>query len=83
MQGHDVSNISAYGWEWTENDSGTRFQIMQPRGTSSLHMGSQCLNGAWVSGPISNPERFGVPHVEARNAGEWHAIVAKWFGVAS
>jgi len=77
MQGHDVSNMAAYGWEWTENDSGTRFQIMQVKGTSSLHMGSQRLNGAWDTTSVTRPERFGG---QAHNAAEWHAIVARWFG---
>jgi hypothetical protein len=57
---------AAFGVEWNVGASGTRYQLVNPRGTTTLFFGLM-VQGAeqWSTTPVIAPERFGMhtpPH---------------------
>jgi len=56
----DVSNIAAYGAEWTSED-GYRYQLVSARGSHEMTFGGKSPDSAvWHHyGAVVNPARFG------------------------
>jgi hypothetical protein len=55
------SNPAAFGVEWTSEESGTRFQLVNPRGTTSLLFGMRAEgNDRWTTTRVVEPSRFGM-----------------------
>ena len=81
--GQAVSNPAAYGWEWTEPDSGTRFQLAHARGTYTLTLGMRPKGQQeWVDlRLVSAPERF-LKGEQPATAKAWRAVVDRWFAAA-
>lgn len=76
----NVSNITAFGVEWTE-ESGTTFQLVNIRGTQSLMMGVRPVGtGRWTTVPVSAPERFVSGPI--RTQAHFNGVVEKWFAAA-
>jgi hypothetical protein len=57
----NVSNLAAFGAEWTDSD-GTTWQLANWRGTSTLTLSSKKADDAqWNHyGPVEDPRRFGM-----------------------
>ena len=56
----NVSNPASFGIEWT-SETGTLYQMANPRGTRSLYMGARPVGRTnWVTQLVSAPERFGL-----------------------
>lgn len=60
----NVSNPAAFGVEWVA-ESGSRYQLANARGTTTLMLGSQFglkwgLRDKWAVTPVESPERFGL-----------------------
>jgi hypothetical protein len=59
----NVSNPAAFGVEWTAGDNGgsTRFQLVNPRGTTTLLFGMRVEGRkSWTTTPVVDPSRFGL-----------------------
>lgn len=57
----NVSNPAAFGVEWTSEESGTRFQLVNPRDTMSLAFGMRRAgNDRWSTTVVVDPSRFGM-----------------------
>lgn len=57
----NVSNPTVFGVEWTHEDSGSRYQLSNIRGTYNLMFG--CLPAGkteWMTTSVFAPERFGM-----------------------
>ena len=70
MKLHNVSNPAAFGIEW--QDDGTRYQLVNSRGTRSLMLGMQ-TGRTWRNTTVVNPERFGM-HRPPQTMAEFLAI---------
>lgn len=58
----NVSNPAAFGAEWVSPETGTRFQMANPRGTCTLLFGMKPA-GSETWGPastVTDPDRFGM-----------------------
>jgi hypothetical protein len=89
--GRDISNLAAYGWEWTtklpvatagyapaEPREGGAYQLLQPRGSKTLTLASRTPEGQWKIFTVTNAYRFGAG--TACTTKGWRTIVARWFG---
>lgn len=80
--GREYSTPAAFGWEWTEPDSGTRFQLAYPVGTASLTFGGlPALSDRWTTMMVSEPERF-LQDERPATRKEWRVVVDRWFAAA-
>jgi hypothetical protein len=77
--GKDISNLAAYGWEWSsERPGGGSYQLLQPRGSKTLTLASRTPEGQWKIFAVTNAYRFGAG--TACSTKGWRTIVARWFG---
>jgi hypothetical protein len=74
----NVSNPAAYGAEW-DGESGTTYQLVNPRGTTSLLLGAKNdrTGGRWMTVSVTDPERFGLTSPPAKWA-TFLAVVRKY-----
>jgi hypothetical protein len=76
---HNVSNLAAFGVEWTDENSGTSFQLYNLKSTPSLYLGIRTASNAqWSTTRVVDPERFGLDRAP-RNFKEFHNTVTVWF----
>ena len=69
----NVSNPAAWGAEWTA-ESGTRFQLVSARGTTTVRLGMKTPTAVrWSTTEVSRPERFG--ELPVANFRAWTALV--------
>ncbi|MCG8926634.1 hypothetical protein [Lentzea sp. CC55] len=55
----NVSNPAAFGVEWTAGNHGSRYQLVNPKGTSSLLFGVMVSGSkTWSTTPVIAPDRF-------------------------
>lgn len=54
-----VHTPASFGAEWTDEESLTRYQLCNPRGTTTLLFGFKPeKNTSWGTTPVFEPERF-------------------------
>lgn len=71
----EIGNPAAVGWEWSDRETGTTYQIVWSRGARSLMFGMRRAGGEWVTTGMDR-ERWSVNGtlVDARSkACEFHA----------
>lgn len=57
----NMSTPASFGAEWTARNSGTRFQLVNPRGTTTLLFGAKPDGSEqWSTTRVVGPERFGM-----------------------
>lgn len=79
--GKSVGNLSTFGWEWFDPDSGTQFQLVYPRSTGTLHLGMRPKGAGWTTMPVAEPQRF-LNGEQPKTAKAWRAVVDRWFAAA-
>jgi hypothetical protein len=79
MPGKNISNLAAYGWEWSLGGmDGGSYQLLQERGSRALMLASRTPEGHWKLFAVTNAYRYGAG--TAHNTKDWRSIVARWFG---
>ena len=70
----NVSNPAAYGVRWDGEGEGVEHELVNPRGTRSLYLGTRTPHTypRWVQSPVVNPERFGL----TKEPGSWREFMA-------
>lgn len=57
----NVSNPAAFGVEWKAGETGSRYQLVNVRGTTGLLFGVKVQGASgWSTMPVVDPSRFGM-----------------------
>lgn len=57
----NMTTPASFGVEWRAGDHGTRFQLVNPRGTRTLLFGAKPTGtDRWMMTPVVDPSRFGM-----------------------
>ena len=59
----EIANPAAVAVEWTSHYDGfrsIRHQLVWPRGTWTMHYGTEREDGTWSLVRVDSPERFGI-----------------------
>lgn len=74
----NVSNPAAFGVTWVSDESGTRFQLVNVRGTGTLLFGMRVADASrWSTTPVDDPSRFGMTR-PPRTFPEFHRIACAY-----
>jgi len=73
------SNPVALGVDWTDDETGTQYELCVPRGTDSVWFGMRSADvSEWSTVPVTNPERFGRVPRTVREMIKYAQVFIAW-----